>query len=104
MSVVGQPLDRTDGPLKVEGQARYAAEFSPKGVAYAATGFTNQFLTAYGTANTGDIPAPADYNGTGKAQLALFRPTTDQFFIAGVGIVAGDEEQVADGAEQLAPG
>jgi xanthine dehydrogenase YagR molybdenum-binding subunit len=27
MSVVTQPIDRTDGPLKVTGQARYAAEF-----------------------------------------------------------------------------
>ncbi|HCL77056.1 MAG TPA: aldehyde oxidase, partial [Pseudomonas sp.] len=26
-SPVGQPLDRVDGPLKVTGQARYAAEF-----------------------------------------------------------------------------
>ncbi|MCL6456019.1 MAG: hypothetical protein I4O36_04350 [Ralstonia pickettii] len=27
MSNVGQPLDRTDGLLKVTGQARYSAEF-----------------------------------------------------------------------------
>src|SRR5207237_2668693 len=32
---VGQPLDRTDGMLKVTGEARYAAEFSPPRLAHA---------------------------------------------------------------------
>ena len=31
---VGQPLDRVDGPLKVQGQARYAAEFDFPGMLY----------------------------------------------------------------------
>ena len=35
LSVVGAPLDRVDGPLKVEGKARYAAEFGADGMAYA---------------------------------------------------------------------
>ena len=35
MSVVSQPLDRTDGPLKVAGEARYAAEFQLPGLAHA---------------------------------------------------------------------
>jgi len=34
--VIGRPLDRTDGALKVSGAARYAAEFSVPRVAYAA--------------------------------------------------------------------
>ena len=34
--IIGQPVDRTDGPLKVTGQARYSAEFAPAGTAYAA--------------------------------------------------------------------
>jgi xanthine dehydrogenase YagR molybdenum-binding subunit len=34
MSYVGQPLDRTDGPMKVSGQARYAAEFDLPRLAY----------------------------------------------------------------------
>ena len=34
-AVVGRPIDRTDGMLKVSGAARYAAEFSPSGLAYA---------------------------------------------------------------------
>jgi xanthine dehydrogenase YagR molybdenum-binding subunit len=33
--VIGQPLDRTDGPLKTTGGARYAAEFRPAGLCHA---------------------------------------------------------------------
>ena len=36
MSVVTQPIDRTDGPLKVKGEARYAAEFQLPRLAHAA--------------------------------------------------------------------
>ncbi|HVY08166.1 MAG TPA: xanthine dehydrogenase family protein molybdopterin-binding subunit [Burkholderiales bacterium] len=34
-SLIGAALDRVDGPAKVTGQARYAAEFSPSNMAYA---------------------------------------------------------------------
>ncbi len=37
MSVIGAPLSRVDGPDKVTGRARYAAEFHPHGLVYAAT-------------------------------------------------------------------
>ena len=37
MTAVGAPLPRVDGPAKVTGAARYAAEFHPDGLAYAAT-------------------------------------------------------------------
>lgn len=37
MNAVGAPLTRVDGPAKVTGAARYAAEFHPDGLAYAAT-------------------------------------------------------------------
>ena len=37
MNAVGAPLARVDGPLKVTGGARYAAEFNPDGLVYAAT-------------------------------------------------------------------
>ncbi|MEH6567270.1 MAG: xanthine dehydrogenase family protein molybdopterin-binding subunit [Halopseudomonas sp.] len=33
-SPVGKPLDRVDGPLKVQGQAQYAAEFAQSGLLY----------------------------------------------------------------------
>ena len=35
-SLIGQPVDRLDGRLKVTGGARYCAEFVPTGMAYAA--------------------------------------------------------------------
>ncbi|MBN8898064.1 MAG: xanthine dehydrogenase family protein molybdopterin-binding subunit, partial [Rhodospirillales bacterium] len=35
-AIIGQPTPRVDGPAKVTGQARYAAEFRPHGLAYAA--------------------------------------------------------------------
>ena len=37
MNAIGEPLTRVDGPAKVTGRARYAAEFHPDGLAYAAT-------------------------------------------------------------------
>ncbi len=35
-SLIGQPVSRIDGHLKVTGRAKYAAEFAPAGIAYAA--------------------------------------------------------------------
>ncbi len=35
-AIIGQPIDRIDGPLKVTGKAQYAAEFAPEGLCYAA--------------------------------------------------------------------
>ncbi len=35
MAVIGKPIDRIDGRLKVTGQAKYAAEFKPAGMVYA---------------------------------------------------------------------
>jgi xanthine dehydrogenase YagR molybdenum-binding subunit len=37
---VGKPLSRIDGPLKVQGKARFAAEFAPEGLVYAAVAFS----------------------------------------------------------------
>ena len=37
MSAVGASTARVDGPAKVTGSARYAAEFHPEGLVYAAT-------------------------------------------------------------------
>ena len=37
----------------------------------------------------GDIPVPADYNGDGKADLAIFRPSTGYWFIVTV-----DQQQI----------
>lgn len=37
---VGKPTSRIDGPLKVKGAARFAAEFAPEGMTYAAVVFS----------------------------------------------------------------
>src|ERR1700754_2438349 len=37
---VGKPLSRIDGPLKVQGKARFAAEFAPEDLVYAAVAFS----------------------------------------------------------------
>lgn len=37
---VGKPVSRVDGPLKVQGKARFAAEFAPEGLAYSALAFS----------------------------------------------------------------
>ena len=36
LGTIGTPVRRVDGPAKVTGQAKYAAEFAPEGLAYAA--------------------------------------------------------------------
>lgn len=37
---IGQPVSRIDGPLKVKGAARFAAEFHPEGMVYAALSYS----------------------------------------------------------------
>ncbi len=44
--------------------------------------FTNPAVTRLGfTYKAGDIPAPADYDGVGRDEFAIYRPSTGQFFI-----------------------
>ncbi len=39
--LIGAPISRIDGPLKVQGKAKFAAEFDLEGMAYAAVVFSN---------------------------------------------------------------
>jgi len=44
--------------------------------------FTNPVVEKLGfTYKAGDIPAPADYDGVGRDEFAIYRPSTGQFFI-----------------------
>jgi hypothetical protein len=62
-----------------------------------ATSATNQTVK---WGNSGDVPAPADYDGDGKADLAVFNPKTAKWSIRGKGYVvfgkAGDVAVPAD--------
>ncbi len=44
--------------------------------------FTDPAVTKLGFAfKAGDLPAPADYDGVGRDEFAIYRPSTGQFFI-----------------------
>ncbi len=53
---------------------------------YYQVSFTNPAIAAIAKAagytyKAGDIPAPADYDGVGRDEFAIYRPSTGQFFI-----------------------
>ena len=54
---VGQPLARLDGPLKVQGQARYAAEFPMEGLLYAAIAYSTVARGRIASIDTGAAEA-----------------------------------------------
>ena len=60
-----------------------ADSFSVGGPAgYYQVSFTNPAVTKLGFVyKAGDIPAPADYDGVGRDEFAIYRPSTGQFFI-----------------------
>ena len=48
----------------------------------AAYGYSIPFSKVAGfTYQAGDIPAPADYDGVGRDEFAIYRPSTEQFFV-----------------------
>jgi subtilisin-like proprotein convertase family protein len=62
------------------GSADSYSVIGPRGV-YSVS-FTDPVVTAKGFVyKAGDIPAPADYDGVGRDEFAIYRPSTGQFFI-----------------------
>lgn len=45
----------------------------------AGTGYTTQFAVTWGT--TGDTPVPGDYDGDGRLDMAVYRPTELTYFV-----------------------
>ena len=57
ISLIGQPISRLDGPLKVEGQASFAAEFPIDGMSYAALAFSTIAKGRIATLDVGEAEA-----------------------------------------------
>ena len=51
--LIGAPVSRIDGPLKVRGAARFAAEFTPEGMVYAALAYSTISKGRIATLDTG---------------------------------------------------
>ena len=126
--IIGQPIDRRDGRLKVTGQARYAAEFSPRGVVHAVlvqstiaagtvTGFDLQaakgmpgVLAIITTGNApklpGAAPGPKGQPQTNSHVIAapLLQDTDVLYNGQHVGVVVADTlDRAMDAAEAVRP-
>jgi xanthine dehydrogenase YagR molybdenum-binding subunit len=86
MNAVSQPIDRTDGPLKVAGEARYAAEFALPRVAHAVM---VQSTIAKGTITSIDAAAAQKAPGVLLIMSHLNAPKLPKGGQAGVNPPAG---------------
>ena len=69
-TATARPTSRSIGRVRDSGLWKSPPRITP-----------DNFLTTFGGPN--DIPVPANYNGTGKAVVAVYRPTTGQWFFQG---------------------
>lgn len=86
MELTGKPIDRIDGRLKVMGEARYAAEFNQKDMAYAfpvrstiANGTITRFDTTAAQKSGGviSIITPKTHHGYGPLTRRKFKKQAD---------------------------
>lgn len=121
---LGEPVTRVDGLLKATGAARYAAEFAPAGLVYAAitpsriaSGRTTEIDTAPALASPGVLavlthlntprlpfaepdPLPAVYPVSGR-RLRVLQDDRVLFFGQPVAVVVADTQGRAEAAAQL---
>ena len=104
MTAVGAPLPRVDGPAKVTGAARYAAEFHPDGLVYAATADSTVAagrISAIDTAAAERAPGVMLVLTHLNADRLTYREAEER---PAVDPVAGDQLKVLQGADVLFSG
>ena len=99
MIVIGKPVGRVDGPAKVTGQARYAAEFHPEGLLYAATADSTIAagrIIAIDTAAAERAPGVIFVLTHSNAEKLPYAPAKER---PAVDPVSGEQLRVLDGLE-----
>ncbi len=121
--VVGQPLARVDGPLKVAGKARFAAEVPFANLAYAALVYSSIARGRIASVDTGEAelapgvllvmtyknaprlrPPPimiADANGAAASNLPVMQDSTIRWNGEPVACVVAETQEQADDAAAL---
>ncbi len=98
-NAIGAPISRVDGPAKVTGQARYAAEFAPTGLAYAAlieSTIPAGQITAIHTADAERAPGVLLVLTHLNAPKLVYRPAQER---PAVEPVSGEQLRVLQGTE-----
>jgi hypothetical protein len=78
-----------------EAERTEAAVFDPNTGVYTILGPTSVYTVSAGF-QKGDVPAPADYSGSGSTEAVVFRPSTGQFIEAGGTVIATFGNAAAD--------
>src|SRR5262245_50326235 len=121
--LIGKPVSRIDGPLKVSGEARFAAEFPIEGLTYAALHYSTiargrivEISTAEAEASAGVIlvmthlnaprmkPAPAfgtNEKAAGGDDLAVMQDDRIHWNGQPIAVVLAETQEQADHAQSL---